>query len=238
MQISLFVPCFIDQFFPDAALSIVKILEKLGHEVHYPEGQTCCGQPPFNSGYWQEAKGAALHTIRQFRDSEFIVSPSGSCGAMLRVFYPELFAGTKYEAEARQLAPRVWEFSTFLVHKLGVTDLGASFPCRATIHDGGHGLRELGIKQAPRTLLKHVRGLQLIEMSEAETCCGFGGTFAVKFPHISTAMGEVKCASILETSADCVISNDASCLMQIQGILHRIGKLIPCLHIAQVLSKF
>jgi L-lactate dehydrogenase complex protein LldE len=238
MRISLFIPCFVDQFYPNAGISMVRILEKLGHEVDYPEGQTCCGQPPFNSGYWEEAKGTAAHMLRVFRDADVIVSASGSCGAMFKVFYPELFAGQKLEAEARRLSSKVFEFSSFLVNKLGVTDVGACFEGKATFHDGCHGLRELGIKHEPRELLRKVRGLELIEMKEAETCCGFGGTFSVKFPEISTAMGEVKCASILETGAEIVISNDSSCLMHISGILQRIKKPVRCMHLAEVLAHF
>jgi L-lactate dehydrogenase complex protein LldE len=238
MRVSLFIPCFVEQFYPQAAIGMVRILEKLGHEVDYPEGQTCCGQPPFNSGYWEEAKGAACHTMGLFRDAEYVVSASGSCGAMLKVFYPELFAGEAEEKEANALAPRVFEFSSFLVNVLGVKNVGAKFPGKATFHDGCHGLRELGVKREPRLLLGEVEGLELVEMKEAETCCGFGGTFSVKYPEISTAMGEVKCASIRETEADFVISNDSSCLMQIAGMLQKSGQPVPCYHLAEVLASF
>lgn len=236
MKISLFIPCFVDQFYPGAGIGMVKILEKLGHEVIYPESQTCCGQPAFNSGFWPEAREVADTMLDAFHDAEVIVGVSGSCGAMLKIFYPELYHGHPREAEAKALAAKTHEFSSFLVNVLKVGDLGAEFPGRATFHDGCHGLRELGIKREPRELLKHVRGLELIEMKEAETCCGFGGTFAVKFPEISTAMGEVKCASILETGADLVISNDSSCLMQIQGLLDRAGRKVRSLHLAEVLA--
>jgi len=236
VNISLFIPCFIDQYYPNAGIGMVKILEKLGHTVFYPETQTCCGQPAFNSGYWPEARAVAETMLDAFKDAEVVVGVSGSCGAMLKVFYPELFHGERREAEAKALAAKTHEFSSFLVNVLGVGDLGAEFSAKATFHDGCHGLRELGIKKEPRALLKHVRGLELIEMAEAETCCGFGGTFSVKFPEISTAMGEVKCASIIETGADLVISNDSSCLMQIQGILDRKGNKIRSMHLAEVLS--
>lgn len=215
---------------------MVKILEKLGHKVLYPEGQTCCGQPGFNSGYWDEARSLADHQLDAFKDAEVVVGVSGSCGAMMRVFYPELYHGHPREAEAKALAAKTHEFSSFLVNVLKVEDLGAEYHAKATFHDGCHGLRELGIKREPRELLKHVRGLELIEMKEAETCCGFGGTFSVKFPEISTAMGEVKCASILETGAELVISNDSSCLMQIQGLLNRQGKPVRSMHLAEVLA--
>lgn len=236
MKISLFIPCFVDQFYPNAGIGMVRILEKLGHEVDYPEAQTCCGQPAFNSGYWGEARAVADTMLDAFRKSDVVVGVSGSCGAMLKVFYPELYHGQPREAEAKALAAKTHEFSSFLVNVLKVGDLGAEFPAKATFHDGCHGLRELGIKREPRELLRHVRGLELVEMKEAETCCGFGGTFSVKFPEISTAMGEVKCASILETGADLVISNDSSCLMQIQGLLNRQGKPVRSMHLAEVLA--
>ena len=237
MTITLFIPCFVDLMFPNVGISMVRILERLGHRVICPESISCCGQPAFNSGYWDEARTVASNVLRQLNDAETVVVASGSCGAMLKKFYPELFAGTKEEKAASALASRCHEFSDFLVTRLGVTDLGARFPARVTFHDGCHGLRELGIKQPPRVLLSKVRDLQLVEMSEAETCCGFGGTFAVKFPMIYTAMGEVKCASVAETGADFVISNDSSCLMQIRGILDKQGNPAKTLHLADVLAQ-
>jgi L-lactate dehydrogenase complex protein LldE len=236
MRITLFVPCFIDSLYPNVAMSMVRIFEQLGHTVDFPENQTCCGQPPFNSGYWEEARSVASKQLEAFKNADCIVSGSGSCGAMFKVFYPELFHGHSLEAEAKTLSAKTWEFSEFLVSKLKVTDVGARFEGRATFHDGCHGLRELGTKEAPRTLLRAVRGLELVEMGEAESCCGFGGTFAVKYPQISTAMAEVKCASICETKADYVISNDSSCLMQISGWLNRNVGSVKCLHLAEVLA--
>ena len=236
MRITLFVPCFIDSLYPNVAMSMVRIFEQLGHTVEFPENQTCCGQPPFNSGYWEEARSVASKQLEVFKNAECIVSGSGSCGAMFKVFYPELFHGHELEAEAKALSAKTWEFSEFLVNKLNVSDVGARFEGRATFHDGCHGLRELGTKEAPRTLLRAVKGLELIEMGEAESCCGFGGTFAVKYPQISTAMAEVKCASICETKADYVISNDSSCLMQISGWLNRNVGSVKCMHLAEVLA--
>ena len=156
---------------------------------------------------------------------------------MLKVFYPQLYAGRPEEAAAQRLSDHTWEFSDFLVSKLGVTDLGARFPAKVTFHDGCHGLRELGIKSGPRKLLEKVRDLELVEMSDAETCCGFGGTFAAKFPMISTAMGEVKCASAADTGAEYMVSNDSSCLMHLQGLLSRQGKALKTLHLAQILDS-
>ena len=238
MRVTLFIPCFIDSLYPRVAMSIVQILERLGHEVDYPEGQTCCGQPPFNSGYWDEAREVAARQLALFKDAEVVVSASGSCGAMFKKFYVELFHGRPEEAAAKALAEKTYEFSEFLVNKLGVRDVGARFEGKVTFHDGCHGLRELGTKQAPRELLRAVKGLELVEMGEAESCCGFGGMFAVKYPQISTAMAEVKCNSILETQADYVVSNDSSCLMQIQGWFDRnSGRTIKSLHIAEVLAS-
>lgn len=216
---------------------MVKIFDRLGYSTEYLEEQTCCGQPAFNSGYWREARTVAERTLKIFQDAEVIVSASGSCAAMLKAFYSDLFQGTEQEEEAKILSSKVHEFSSFLVNILRVTDIGATFHGKVTFHDGCHGLRELGIQREPRELLRNVRGLELIEMQEAKTCCGFGGAFAVKFPEISTAMAEVKCDSIGETKADYVISNDSSCLMQIQGLLSRQGCPIRTLHLAEVLAS-
>ena len=238
MRITLFIPCFIDSFYPQVGVAMVKILERLGHEVEYPEGQTCCGQPPFNSVYWDEARAVASRQLAVFRDAEVVVSASGSCGAMMKKFYPELFQGRSEEVAAKELASKTYEFSDFLVNRLGVRELGARFEGRVTFHDGCHGLRELGIKEAPRELLRAVKGLDLVEMGEGEACCGFGGMFAVKYPQISTAMAEVKCQSILETGVEYVVSSDSSCLMQIQGWLDRNGsRVVKSLHIAEVLVQ-
>ena len=236
MKITLFVPCFVDLMFPQVGISMVRILERLGHSVECPEEVACCGQPAFNSGYWEEARGVAVKALETFKNSEVIVIASGSCGAMLHVFYPQLFAGTEHEAEAKRIAAKCYEFSDFLVTKLGVSDVGAEFPVKATFHDGCHGLRELHTFDQPRRLLKHVRGLELIEMKE-KVCCGFGGTFAAKFPMISTGMGEVKCALAEETGAEYIVSNDSSCLMHIQGLLDRQGSRLKTIHLAEVLAR-
>lgn len=238
MRVSLFIPCFIDSFYPSVGMAIVQVLERLGHEIDFPETQTCCGQPPFNSGYWNEARAVAERQLDAFSKAEVVVSASGSCGAMFKVFYPELFQGTPQEADAKALSSKTFEFSDFLVNQLGVRDVGARFPGKVTFHDGCHGLRELGTKQAPRELLRAVQGLELVEMSDTETCCGFGGMFAVKYPQISTAMAEVKCNSILGTEVEYVVSNDSSCLMQIQGYLDRNSpRVIKSLHLAEVLAS-
>jgi L-lactate dehydrogenase complex protein LldE len=237
MKVTLFIPCFIDLFYPQVGVAMVRILEKLGQAVVCPEGPACCGQPAFNTGYWEESREVAIKVLESLQGAEVVVIASGSCGAMMKVFYPELFAGTKYEAMARELAPKCYEFSGFLVNKLGVTDLGARFPHKITFHDGCHGLRELDNKRPPRELLAKVKGVELVEMGAAETCCGFGGTFSAKFPMISTAMGEVKCASALDTSAEYIVSCDSSCLMHLQGLIDRQHKPLKTIHLAEILVQ-
>ena len=236
MKITLFIPCFIDACFPKAGASAVEILERLGHTIDYPQELTCCGQPAFNSGYWDESRAVAEKVLHRLKASEVIVIVSGSCGAMIKNFYPELFAGTALLETAKAVSAKIYEFSDFLVTQLGVTDLGSQFPHKVTFHDGCHGLRELGIKAQPRALLARVRGLELVEMQEAESCCGFGGTFSAKFPMISTAMGENKYGSALESGAEYIVSNDSSCLMHIQGLLDRQGKTLRTIHLAELLN--
>jgi len=222
--------------FPQVGISMVRILERLGHSVQCPEAIACCGQPAYNSGYWDEAREVATKTLEVLSAAEVVVIASGSCGAMLKVFYPELFSGTPHEQAARRLSQKCYEFSDFLVTKLGVSNLGARFPARVTFHDGCHGLRELGTHDQPRRLLAEVQGLTLVEMKE-KTCCGFGGTFAAKFPMISTAMGEVRCAVAQETGADYIVSNDSSCLMHLQGLLDRQGAKLKTIHLAEILAQ-
>jgi L-lactate dehydrogenase complex protein LldE len=237
MKITLFIPCFIDTLFPRVGMSVVEVLEGLGHEIIVPEAITCCGQPAFNSGCWEESREVARKVLQTLKDAEVVVIASGSCGAMLKVFYPELFADTPEESAAKNLAAKTWEFSQFLVDKLGVTDVGAKFPSKVTFHDGCHGLRELGCKTQPRALLSKVKGLELVEMRDAETCCGFGGTFSAKFPMISTAMGEGKCDTAKDTGAEYIVSNDSSCLMHVQGLSDRQGRKLKTIHLAEILAS-
>lgn len=237
MNVTLFVPCFVDQLYPGAAMAMVRVLERLGHRVDYREQITCCGQPPFNAGYWEEARSVAARVLRILSDAEVVVVGSGSCGAMLRVFYPELFHDRPEQAAAETLAARTFEFSEFLIKKLGVADVGARLEATVTFHDGCHGLRELGVKQAPRTLLSHVRGLTLVEMDDVETCCGFGGTFAVKMPEISTGMGQAKLHRVLATGCDYLVSNDLSCLMHLKGMADKQLRPLRVLHLAEVLEQ-
>jgi L-lactate dehydrogenase complex protein LldE len=238
IRVSLFVTCVVDQLFPKAGIAVADVLERAGCIVDFPEAQTCCGQPAFNSGYRDEARDVASHFLDVFKDAEYIVSPSGSCTSMASHHFAELFHDDAVRMEqVRRMAPRIYEFSAFLTGVLGVDDVGARFPHKVTYHDSCHALRELKIKEAPRRLLSHVRGLTLQEMDSAEECCGFGGTFSVKFPGVSGGMARSKIDSILRTGADTVVSLDSSCLMQLQGALSRAGSRIRTMHLAEVLAS-
>jgi L-lactate dehydrogenase complex protein LldE len=237
MRLALFVPCFIDQFFPQVASATAALLRDLGHAVEVPAGQTCCGQPTFNAGYWPESRRIARHFLRVFTPYDTIVAPSGSCVAMVRTNYPTLFADAPEEQAVRELGPRVHELSSFLVDELGVTDLGAEFPARVTFHDSCHPLRELGVRDQPRRLLAAVRGLELIEMQPSDLCCGFGGVFSVKYPEISTALADDKLARALETEAEYLVGIEGSCLMHLQGRINRLGDPIQTLHLAELLAR-
>ena len=210
---------------------MVTVLRRVGVTCEFPSEQTCCGQPAFNTGYWPEARELAQRYLKIFAGYDAIVCPSGSCTAMVRNNYPQLLGA------ATPVTANTIEFSEVLVKKLGVTDVGARFPAKVTYHDSCHSLRELRLKDEPRQLLRHVRGLELIEMDQAETCCGFGGTFSVKFPVVSFAMDEVKIESIQRTGAEYVISADSSCLMQIGGGLQRKKFAIKTISLAEVLAS-
>ncbi len=236
-KVSLFIPCFVDQMLPAIGMDVVRVLRRIGCDVDFPQAQTCCGQPAFNSGYWQDARVLAERFVRVFRGSETIVCPSGSCTTMVRAFYPELLAGTTLHDEAKNLGTRVFEFSELLVKVVRVKDVGAHFPHRVTFHDACHGLRELHIKAEPRELLRHVRGLELLEMPRSEECCGFGGTFATKFGMISAAVGETKVGNAEASGAEYLASNDPSCLMHIDGVLRRRNSRVRTIHIASILAR-
>jgi L-lactate dehydrogenase complex protein LldE len=216
----------------------VNVLRRLGVEVTFNPAQTCCGQPAFNTGFRQEAREVAARVLDQFRDAEYVVAPSGSCTTMVRVFYPELFADDPPRlAQALDLRKRFFEFSEFLVKVLKVKDVGASFPRRVAYHDSCHLLRELGIEQEPRTLLRAVRGVQLVEMKDNQLCCGFGGTFSVKFPEVSVAMGNDKLRAASVAGAEFLVANDSGCLMHLAGLIHRQGLPLQTMHLAEVLAK-
>ena len=237
-RVSLFVTCMVDQLFPQVGMAMAEVLERLGYQIDFPENQTCCGQPAFNSGYREEARTVARHFLKTFESSERIVVPSGSCTAMIVHHFAELFEKEPETlARVHALEKRVWEFATFLTEVACVEDVGARFDGVVTFHDGCHALRELGVKQAPRRLLAKVRGLELREMTPAEECCGFGGTFSVKFADLSGAMAQTKIDAIMRTGASTVVSLDPSCLMQIQGVLARAGSSVRTLHLAEVLAS-
>ena len=237
-RVSLFVTCIVDQVFPQVGIAMTEVLERLGYTVDFPKAQTCCGQPAFNSGYPDEAATVARHFLSVFRDAEYIVVPSGSCTSMITHHYEDIFARDPKKLEAaRKIGPRVWEFSRFLTEIAKVDDVGARFDGVVTFHDSCHSLRELRIKEGPRRLLSKVRGLELREMEAAEECCGFGGTFSVKFPEVSGGMARTKIESIVKTGASAVVGVDASCLMQIQGVMRREGVNVRTLHLAEVLAS-
>jgi L-lactate dehydrogenase complex protein LldE len=237
-RVSLFVTCIVDQVFPQVGIAITQVLERLGYQVDFPKAQTCCGQPAFNSGYTEEARKIARHFLDVFRDSETIIVPSGSCTSMISHHFADIFGNEpKLLAEAQALEPRVFEFSRFLLDVAGVEDVGARFHGVVTYHDSCHALRELRIKAGPRKLLSKVRGLTLAEMTTAEECCGFGGTFSIKFPEVSGAMARTKIDSIQQTGASTIVSIDSSCLMQLQGAIDRAGLPIRTLHLAEVLAS-
>lgn len=236
-KVSLFVPCFVDQLQPEVAVDTVKVLQRAGCEVDYLPEQTCCGQPAFNSGFWNEARPCAERFLRVFKDAEAIVCPSGSCTTMVRVFYPELIASGPAHEEALSLGKRTFELSEFLVKVLGVTDVGATFPHTVTYHASCHGLRELKLREEPLKLLRGVNGLKLVDMLRFDECCGFGGTFATKFESISVAMGEQKADSVAVTGAEYVTAIDPSCLMHVQGILGRRKDRAKTIHLVSILAS-
>lgn len=236
MNVQLFIPCFVDQLFPDTAFNIVKVLEKAGCTVTYNTRQTCCGQAAFNAGYWEESKSVCQKFIRDFNGTDPIVAPSASCVGFVKNYYGRLFDNSSVHHEVQDIRTRIHEFSSFLVHVMGVTDFGASLSGKATYHDSCAALRECQIKEEPRRLLSKVRGLELKEMIDVETCCGFGGTFAVKYENISIAMGEQKVENAMATGADYIVSTDLSCLMHQQGYINQKGYSIKTLHLADVLA--
>ncbi len=239
-RVSLFVTCMVDMLSPQTGMSVVAVLEHLGLTVDFPVGQTCCGQPAFNAGYRNEARQVARHFIETFREAEVIVTPSGSCAAMVRHEYPRLFAGEPaLLAEAERLAGITWEFSEFIVDGLGITDLPARLPERQTAvcHHACHGLRLLNLKDAAETLLDNIENLTVQPWASGEICCGFGGLFSVKMADVSGAMLRKKLTHIAESGADCVVTGDISCLTHLNGGLEKQGKRPSVRHIADVLAE-
>jgi L-lactate dehydrogenase complex protein LldE len=237
MKVQLFIPCFVDQLFPQTALNMIRVLEKLGCQVAYNENQTCCGQPAYNAGFREDCRSVAAKLVDDLRGADYIVSPSASCTGFVRNYYPDIFDNSAQHNMVKGLQKRLYEFSEFITGVLGVQKIeGARLEGKATYHDSCAALRECSIKQAPRTLLKHVAGLELVEMNDVETCCGFGGTFAVKFEAISIAMADQKVKNALDTGAKYMISTDLSCLMHLQGYIREKGYDLQTMHIADVLA--
>jgi L-lactate dehydrogenase complex protein LldE len=237
MNVQLFIPCFVDQLYPDTAFNMIKVLEKAGCTVSYNTSQTCCGQPAFNAGFWDEAKSVCSKFLKDFSGTDYIVSPSASCSGFVRNYYGKLFENSSLHHEVTDVGNRLFEFSEFMVKVLKIENVGAVLNGKATYHDSCAGLRECKIKAEPRKLLSNVKGLELTEMNDVETCCGFGGTFAVKFESISIGMGEQKVENALATNADYIISTDLSCLMHIQGYITHKGYSIKTMHLADVLAS-
>ncbi|MCU6707547.1 (Fe-S)-binding protein [Paenibacillus sp. J5C_2022] len=237
MKVSLFITCLSDAIFPRVGEAMARLLAEYGVTLHFPRLQTCCGQPAYNSGYWKEARESAKTILDAFEDSDFVISPSGSCTGMIH-HYDKLFEHEPAMLErARKLKGKAYEFTQFLVQVLGVTDVGAQFPHTVTYHPSCHGTRILGVKDEPLQLMEKVRGLTLVPLPFAEDCCGFGGTFAVKMADISGAMVTEKADHVLETEAEVLVGLDMACLMNIAGNLHYRGKPVRVMHLAELLYE-
>jgi len=236
--VQLFLTCILDTLYPEIGKSVVRVLKRAGVKVEFPQGQTCCGQPPFNAGLRAQTRPLAEHTIQVFEEtSGAVVVPSGSCTAMLRHGYRELFASDPdWLSRAESLAERTFEFTEYLVDYLGVTDLGASFSGKLTYHSSCHLLRDIGVDRQPRALLSQVHDAEFVELPHSDECCGFGGVFSAEYPEISSAMLDRKIASIQTSGAPVVVSCDAGCMTNINGGLHRRGLPQRVLHIAEILD--
>ena len=237
MDVQIFIPCFVDQLYPQTGFNMVKVLEKAGCSVSYNTNQTCCGQPAFNAGFANESREVAQKFLSDFSKPGFVVAPSASCVGFIRNYYPGLFANTALLNQGKSIGQRVYEFSEFLTTVLKQTDFGAELNTKATYHDSCAALRECGIKAGPRTLLEKVKGLELVEMPDNETCCGFGGTFSVKFESISAAMADQKIKNAQSTGAEMILSTDLSCLMQIDGVIRKQNINMKTMHLADVLAS-
>lgn len=237
MKVQLFIPCFVDQLYPQTAFNMVKVLEKAGCEVGYNTNQTCCGQPAFNAGFWDEARAVCTKFMKDFDTADYIVAPSASCVGFVRNYYSKLFENSSLHNQVKDLGSRTYEFTEFLTDVLKIDNFGAVLNTTATYHDSCAALRECKLKEGPRRLLANVKGLVLLEMINVETCCGFGGTFAVKFDGISIGMADQKVNNALSTKAEYIISTDLSCLMHLDGYIK--GKNLPLktIHIADVLAS-
>lgn len=236
VRASLLVTCLGDLFYPEVGVRIVRILRRLGVTVDFPAGQTCCGLPLFNSGYHAEAAEVARRTVPLFRDSQHVVVPSGSCAWMIKHEYPGLLSDPALRAEAEGLAARTYEFSQFLVKVLGRTRFRSAISGRVTYHDSCHLRRGLGESESPRTILRSLEGAELVELPGSDECCGFGGSFAVRLPEVSTSIVDKKLANVEATGARCVVACDAGCLMQMAGRLSRRRSAVRAVHLAEVIE--
>ncbi|GGG89387.1 (Fe-S)-binding protein [Paenibacillus radicis (ex Gao et al. 2016)] len=237
MKVSLFITCLSDAIYPRVGEAMVRLLARYGVKLDFPTVQTCCGQPAFNSGYWKEARATAATILDAFEDSDFVISPSGSCTGMIH-HYPKLFEDDPVMLErARKLQSKSYEFTQFLVQVLGVKDVGAIFPHKVTYHPSCHGSRLLGVKEEPLELMRNVQGLELVPLPFAEDCCGFGGTFAVKMADISGAMVTEKVDHVLETEAEVLVGLDMACMMNIAGNLRFRNEPVKVMHLAELLYE-
>lgn len=237
IKVELFVPCFIDQLYPETAFNTIKLLKSAGCEVLYNPNQTCCGQPAYNAGFWDEAKKIGLKFLNDFSEENYIVTPSASCTGMIKHGYNDLFTNSIEHNKCRSIQGNIHELSDFLVNVLGKEYFGAELVGTAVYHDSCSGLRECNIKEEPRKLLDQVGGLHVVPMRDQEACCGFGGTFAVKFEGISTAMAEQKVQNAMAVKADYIISTDSSCLLQLQAYIDKHQLPIKTKHLADVLTS-
>ncbi len=237
MEVELFIPCFIDQLYPDTGFNLVKVLEKLDIEVFYNSKQTCCGQMAFNSGYWDEARELGEKFINDFNTGRPIVGPSASCISMVKNHYPKLFNNSSLHNTFKAVQNNIFEISDFLVNHLNVTNLGASFPHKVTIHDSCSAKREYGLTSEVRTLLSKVKDIEIVEMKESDVCCGFGGTFAVKDEAISTSMAQRKVENALATGAEYIVGTELSCLLHIEAYIKKHNLPIKIIHIVDVLAS-
>ena len=237
MTVQIFIPCFIDQLYPQTAFNMIKLLKKAGCNVEYNTEQTCCGQPAFNAGFRDESKEVCSKFIKDFRGAEYVVAPSASCVGFVRNYYMKMFGNSSMHNEVKELGKKTYELTDFLVNVLNYEKFGASFEAAVTYHDSCAALRECRIKKEPRKLLENVKGLELVEMNDVETCCGFGGTFAVKFEPISIGMADQKALNAVATGGKYIVSTDHSCLMHLDGYIRHKGMNIQTIHIADVLAS-
>jgi L-lactate dehydrogenase complex protein LldE len=237
MNVHIFIPCFVDQLYPQTAFNMVKVLEKAGCTVKYNAAQTCCGQPAFNAGFIDEAKAVCNKFIKDFSGAEYIVAPSASCVGFVRNYYTKLFDNSSVHNEVKDMRNRIFEFSEFMVKVVQMDAVGGKLNGKATFHDSCAGLRECKIKEEPRQLLSNIEGLELIEMEGTDTCCGFGGSFSVKFEAISNGMADQKVENALATGSEYMISTDLSCLMHLDGYIKKQGYNLKTMHIADVMAN-